>query len=338
MSGEQVLVTGGSGFVGAHCVVRLLLQGYRVRTTVRSSRRAADVRTMLQAGGAEPGDALSFAVADLTSDDGWAEAVTGCDYVLHVASPVPLAEPRDENELIGPARDGVLRVLGAARTAGVKRTVLTSSIVTVKYGHPADKRLFTEQDWTDPEQGQVSAYAKSKLLAERAAWDFVRNDGQGMELTVVNPVGIFGPALGPDKSLWSEQIDRMLTGRQPVLAQIHIGVVDVRDVADLHVRAMTDPAAAGERFLASAGTMSMRDIAVLLRTRLGDTADRVSTRVLPDWAVRLAARFSPRIAFVLPELGAVREASSEKARRMLGWQPRPAEEAVIDMANSLIQR
>lgn len=362
MSGELVLVTGGSGFIGAHCVRQLLQAGYRVRTTVRSASRQAEVRAMISADGVdgadgvEPGDALSFATADLMTDDGWPAAVDGCDYVLHVASPVPLAEPKREEELIAPARDGVLRVLGAARAAGVRRTVLTSSFAAVKFGHPAGKRIFTEADWSDPAGGEkMSAYAKSKLYAERAAWDLVATDsagrasggdsgggdsagGGGMELAVINPVGVFGPTLGPQPNLWADLIAKLLDGRQRMLPRMYVNVVDVRDVADLHVRAMTDPAAAGERFLASVGGMSLPQLAALLRDRLGDAAAKVSTRALPDWAVRVTARFSPRAAFVVPELGVIREASADKARQLLGWRPRPAEEAVLAMATSLIGR
>nr|WP_269327252.1 aldehyde reductase [Kineosporia mesophila] len=329
VSGELVLVTGGTGFVGAHCVARLLHEGFRVRTTVRSLRREADVRAMT----GENGPALSFAVADLMADDGWKQAVQGCDYVLHVASPVPQAKPRHEDEVIEPARQGALRVLQAARTAGVRRTVLTSSFAAVKYGH-GQQRTFTEADWSNPDGEEMAAYPKSKLAAERAAWDFVRQEG--MELAVVNPVAVFGPALGPDLSLWAGLIDSLLKGTLPALPKMTIGVVDVRDVADLHVRAMTDPAAAGERFLAAAGTLTLPQIAAVMRENLGDAAAQVPTRTMPDWAVRLAARFNPRAALAVPELGIVREASSQKAQDRLGWKPRPAQDSVLDQARSLL--
>jgi dihydroflavonol-4-reductase len=254
MSGETVLVTGGSGFVGVHCVLQLLGAGYRVRTTVRSLNRESDVRAMLKVGGVQPGDALSFAAADLNSDAGWPDAVSGCDYVLHVASPFPPAAPRHEDELIVPARDGALRVLRASRDAGVRRVVLTSSFAAIGYGHNAVNRPFTEEDWTDPTQ-DIGAYVKSKTLAERAAWDFIDQEGGRLELSVVNPVGVFGPVLGPDYSTSIMLVRRLVDGDVPGLPNMSFGVVDVRDVASLHLLAMTSPAAKGQRFLSISGIL-----------------------------------------------------------------------------------
>src|SRR5262245_44822718 len=194
---SKVLVTGGSGFVGSHCIAQLLAAGHEVRTTVRDLAREGVVRGMLKEGGADAGDRLTFAAADLTRDAGWAEAVAGCDFVLHVASPFPARAPRHEDELITPAREGTLRVLRAARDAGVKRVVLTSSFAAIGYGHPPRETAFDETSWTDPSAG-VSAYVKSKTLAERAAWDFIAAEGRSLELSVVNPVAVFGPVLGPD--------------------------------------------------------------------------------------------------------------------------------------------
>src|SRR5438270_6409410 len=194
-SQSTVLVSGGSGFVGAHCILQLLAAGYQVRTTVRNLKREADVRSMLQQGGVDAGDRLSFVAADLERDAGWSAAVAGCDYVLHVASPFPANVPKDENELIIPAREGALRVLRAARDAGVKRVVLTSSFAAIGYGQTPQAAPFNETNWTDPNSPGVSAYAKSKTLAERAAWDFVAQQGERLELSVVNPVGVFGPVL-----------------------------------------------------------------------------------------------------------------------------------------------
>ncbi|CDX12977.1 NAD-dependent epimerase/dehydratase [Mesorhizobium sp. ORS 3324] len=339
MSGELVLVTGGSGFLGAHSILALLKAGYRVRTTVRSARREADVLAMVKAGGAEPGDALSFAHADLTADVGWPEAAAGCRYILHVASPFPPGVPKHEDELIVPAREGALRVLRAARDAGVERVVLTSSFAAVGYGqtqvaaHP-----FTEENWTDL-SAKVSAYVKSKTLAaERAAWDFVAGQGGALELAVVNPVGIFGPVLGPDHSTSTEFIRRLLDGELPGLPRMMFGVVDVRDVAELHLRAMTNPAAKGERFLAISGDfMTVLEIAQTLKARLGSAASRVTTRVLPDWLVRFVGLFDKEAAQVVTELGKARNATGAKAKRLLGWAPRSREEALVATGESLIQ-
>lgn len=338
MSGELVLVTGGSGFLGAHCILALLKAGYRVRTTVRSASRKSDVLGMLKAGGAEPGDDLSFAVADLMADAGWAASVAGCDYVLHVASPFPFGVPKHEDDLIVPAREGALRVLRAARDAGVKRVVLTSSFAAIGYGQPpAGGRAFTEEDWTDP-SGRVSAYVKSKTLAERAAWDFIAAEGGSLELAVVNPVGIFGPVLGADHSTSTEFIRRLMDGAMPGLPRLSFGVVDVRDVADLHLRAMINPIARGERFLAVAGDfMTVRQMAETLKTRLGGSASRVSTRMLPDWLVRLVGLFSAEAAQIVPELGKVKNATSAKAVRMLGWAPRSREDALAATGESLVR-
>jgi dihydroflavonol-4-reductase len=288
---------------------------------------------MVTEGGADP-SALEFVEADLLSDDGWNAAVSGCVYVLHVASPFPEGVPKNADELIVPAREGTLRVLRAARAAGVKRVVLTSSFAAVGYGH-ADKTKFTEADWTDAGSPDVSPYAKSKTLAERAAWDFAAREG-GFELTTVNPVVVVGPVLGSHLSTSVQLIRRMLQGALPGLPQLSMGLVDVRDVADLHLRAMKVPEAAGQRFLAIAGPfLSLRDIALALKTRLGDDARRVPTRVVPNWVVKLVALFDRLAAQGLPELGRHREADSAKARAMLGWSPRSAEEALADTGRSL---
>ena len=333
---SKVLVTGGSGFVGAHVILQLVSAGHQVRTTVRDLNRESAVRAMLKAGGQEPGDSLSFVAADLVSDAGWREAVAGCDYVMHVASPIPPNAPRHEDELIVPAREGTLRVLRAARDANVKRVVLTSSCGAVYYGHPPQETPFDETSWTIL-NGDLTAYVKSKAIAERAAWDFIACDGRGLELSVVNPAGIFGPVLAPDYSSSVELITRLMNG-MPGCPRIYFGVVDVRDVADLHVRAMTHPSAKGERFIAVSGnSISMVEIARMLRSRLGPSAARVPRFQLPDWVVRLGARRDPSVRQLLPLLGKIRNATSEKARRVLGWTPRSNEKALIATAESLIR-
>ena len=336
---DLVLVTGGSGFLGAHCILALLEAGYRVRTTIRTPARAADVRSQLAAGGVDdPGDRLEFAIADLTSDDGWVDAVAGCRFVLHVASPFPSKQPKDPDELIRPARDGALRVLRAARDAGVERVVLTSSFAAIGYGHPPTDRPFTEEDWTELDSGRpISAYVQSKTIAERAAWAFIHAEGGALQLATVNPVGILGPVLGPDVSSSIELIRLVKEGRLPRLPDVHFGIVDVRDVAELHLLAMTRPEADGQRFLAIAGeVMSAQEVALLIRGHLGETAGRrVSTKLMPPWMLKAAAPFSRRVRDALPDLGTARRASGEKARRVLGWSPRTREEAVIATVDTL---
>jgi nucleoside-diphosphate-sugar epimerase len=335
---STVLVTGGSGFIGSHCILQLLAAGHQVRTTVRSPKREADVRAMLQHGGAEPGDRLSFVVADLESDAGWPQAVAGCQYVLHVASPFPSNVPKHEDELILPAREGSLRVLRAACDAGVQRVVLTSSFAAIGYGHKPQQAPFDETSWTNPQGDDVLPYVKSKALAERAAWDFMAKEGGNLELAVVNPVGVFGPVLGPDYSTSILLVQRLMDGAMPGCPRLYFGVVDVRDVADLHLRAMTHPAARGERFLAVAGDfMSIRDIALVLKSRLGAAARRVPTRQLPNWLVRLAALRDPAVKQILPELGKFKNATNAKAKSVLGWAPRSREEAIVASAESLVQ-
>jgi len=334
---STVLVTGGSGFVGSHVILQLLNTGHIVRTTVRSLTREQSVREMLRDAGADPGDRLLFFAADLLRDEGWAEAVAGCDYVIHVASPIPIAPPKTEDELIVPARDGVLRVLRAARDGKVRRVVFTSTCGAIYYGHPPQIAPFDETSWTDVNGGEMSAYVKSKAIAERAAWDFMKTEGGALELSVVNPSGIFGPVLGADFSSSIELVKRLMNGMLGC-PQLYFGVVDVRDVADLHLRAMTNPAAKGERFIAVSGhVMSMLDIATVLKARLGQKANKVPTRQLPNWIVRIAARFDPGMRTLLPMLGKIRNVTSAKAERVLGWKPRSREEAIVATAESLLK-
>lgn len=338
MAGELVLVTGGSGFIGAHCIVQLLQKGYSVRTTVRNLAREQEVRAMVRQGGVEAGDRLTFAAADLTSDAGWPEAVAGCAYVLHVASPFPPAIPQHEDELIIPAREGALRVLRVARDAGVKRVVLTSSFASIGYGQKPKGRPFNETDWTDPAGDDVRAYVKSKTLAEKAAWDFIAKEGGALELSVVCPVGVFGPVLGPDYSTSILLVQRLMDGAMPGCPRLYFGAVDVRDVAGMHIECMTNPAAKGERFLSVAGEfLSIAQIARILKRRLGAAAKRVPTMELPDFMVRLAAMRDPAVQQILPELGKRKDGSNEKARRLLGWTFISNEECLVATAESMLQ-
>lgn len=335
---STVLVTGGSGFVGIHVLLQLLAAGHEVRTTVRRPERRDDVQAMLREGGAASPENLSFFTADLVRDEGWREAATGCDYVLHVASPLSTSVPKDENEMIIPARDGTLRVLRAAREAGVRRVVFTSSVGAISYGHPSRDKPFDETEWTKLDGADVQPYIKSKTLAERAAWDFMAREGGALELSVVNPVGIFGPVLGPDFSGSIEIVKSLLDGIMPAVPRVYFGLVDVRDVADLHLRAMTAPEAKGQRFIAASGeTLSILDIARVLRRELGPRARRVPRLQAPDWVVRLAARRIPLLRAVTPMLGKVRHSNSAKARSLLGWQARSHEEAILSTAESLIR-
>jgi nucleoside-diphosphate-sugar epimerase len=292
---------------------------------------------MLKQAGADPGSRLSFIAADLENEAGWPEAVAGCEYVLHVASPFPAGIPKHEDELIVPAREGALRVLRASRAAGVKRVVMTSSFAAIGYGQKPQSTPYDETNWTDP-SGDLTAYVKSKTLAERAAWDFIASEGGKLELSVVNPVGVFGPVLGPDYATSILLVQRLMDGAMPGCPRLYFGVVDVRDVADLHIRAMTHPAARGERFLAVAGDfMSIREIAKVLKDRLGAAAKKVPTRQLPDWLVRVAALRDPAVKQILPELGKTKNATGEKARRLLSWAPRSHQEALVATAESLLQ-
>jgi len=317
MNDERVLVTGGSGFIGGHCIAELIQAGYRVHTTIRSSAREADVRTMVAACGVVARERLTFTVADLTSDGGWPEAVADCDYVLHVASPFPPDDPEHEEDVIVPARDGTLRVLRAARDAGIRRVVLTSSFAAVGYGHGTLDREFTEEDWTNLDGRGITAYVKSKVLAERAAWDFINTEGRQTELTVINPVATFGPVFSDDLSSSIVPILTLILTRGHQMANVSFPVADVRDVADVHRRAMTHPAAAGERFIVccDGGPITMLDAAYILR----------------DWT-RVGAVIGATV------IGDIRRPSNRKAKVVLGWTPRqPIDEALLSTAGSLVR-
>lgn len=335
---STVLVTGGSGFIGSHCILQLLAVGHQVRTTVRDMKREPQVRALLKEGGSEPGDRVQFFAANLERDSGWAEAAAGCDYVLHVASPFPPGLPKHEDELIVPAREGALRVLRASRDAGVKRVVMTSSFAAIGYGHPEQVEPFDETSWTNPDAPDVMPYSKSKTLAERAAWDFIAREGGALELSVVNPVGVFGPVLGGDYATSILIVQKMLDGSMPGVPKLVFGCVDVRDVADLHLRAMTHPSAKSERLLAVAGDfVTLLEIAKMLRARMGAAARKVPTRELPDTLVKLFRYIDPAVKQILPELGKRKNATSAKAQRELGWKPRSVEESVVATGESLVK-
>jgi dihydroflavonol-4-reductase len=332
---KTVLVTGGSGYLGGWCVVELLRRGYRVRTTVRDLAREAEVRATVGTQ-VDAGERLTVLAADLLDDAGWEDAVDGCDYVLHVASPFPPAQPKDPDELIVPARDGTLRVLKASLDAGVDRIVVTSSVAAISgSGKPVHGRPLDEQDWSDPDNPKLSPYARSKTIAERAAWDFMRERGASEKLATVNPGAIIGPVLNDDRSFSLQAIERLLGG-MPGVPRIGFSFVDVRDVADLEIRAMTAPEAGGERFVAVTTFQWMADIATVLRSRMGEAAAKVPSRSIPNFVVRGMAIFDPGVRSIVGQLGRKTEASSEKARDRLGWSPRPIDETIVECAQSLL--
>ncbi len=332
---QTVLVTGGSGFLGGWCVIELLRRGYTVRTTVRSLSREPQVRATVTSE-VDPGERLRVLVADLTSDDGWPEAAQGCDYVLHVASPFPPKQPKDPDELIVPAREGTLRVLRASLDAGVKRVVVTSSIAAIRLSEGAAERPLDETDWTDPDGPGLTPYVRSKTIAEQAAWDLVRERGEEDRLAVVNPGAIIGPALNDDHSYSLEVVQRLLDG-MPGMPRLGFSLVDVRDVADLELKAMTAPEAGGERFIAATRFLWMAEIGEVLRERLGEAASKVPTRTVPNLLVRAMALFDPGIRSVVGGLGKRTELSSEKAKGSLGWAPRPVEDTIAETGESLIR-
>lgn len=331
-----VLVSGGSGFLGSWCVVELLRRGHTVRTTVRGPARETEVRAAV-ASQVDAGERLSVHTAELNGDDGWAEAVAGCDYVLHVASPFPAAQPKDPDELIVPARDGTLRVLGAALDAGAQRVVVTSSVAAITGGRNGHPGPLTEEDWSDPGNPKLTPYAKSKTIAEQAAWDLVRDRGEVGRLAVVNPGAILGPVIGNASSFSLQMVERLLNG-MPGAPRIGYSIVDVRDVADLQIRAMTAPEAGGERFIAAESFLWMPEVAAILRERLGEAAAKVPSRTAPNFLVRAMALVDPGARTVVGQLGKRTELSHEKAERALGWSPRPAAETVVECARSLAAR
>jgi len=335
-SGGAVLVTGGTGFLGGWCIASLLERGFDVRTTVRDLAREKAVRDAVAAAGIDPSSGLKVFAADLTSDAGWAEAVAGCRYVLHVASPFPPTQPKNPDELIVPARDGALRVLRAALDAGVERVAMTSSVAAVRSDRDSSETApYTEADWTDGDDVSRTPYVRSKALAERAAWQHVRTAGAEDRLAVINPGAIIGPALNDDHSYSLQAIQRLLTG-MPAAPRLGFPFVDVRDVADLHIRALSDPAGGGERFIASDRFLWVSEVAAILRERLGDAAKKVPTRVAPNVLIRALALFDGSLRSVVSDLGQESWVSSEKARTTLGWTTRPVEDSIEDCARSLV--
>ncbi|WP_407940059.1 NAD-dependent epimerase/dehydratase family protein [Nakamurella leprariae] len=337
---SHVLVTGGSGFIAGHVIVQLLGQGHTVRTTVRSLAKEDAVRAVLREAGLTHDEALSFVEADLVSDAGWAEAVRATDFVIHVASPIHTGKVKDEDEVIAPARDGALRVLRAARNAGVRRLVLTSAFHAVGFGHGHIDHVFTEDDWSPLDGPGVDVYGRSKILAEQAAWDFIAQPGSEMELTTILPVAVMGPVMGSDISGANHIIQSSLNGDMPGYPNMFVPIVDVRDVAAAHVAAMTAPGAAGQRFLIGTGepAIAMKEIGAILRSDLGTKASKVPTRSIPDFIVKATALFRDEYKSVAADLGYTKRVSNDKARTILDLTPRPAREAITAAGRSMIDR
>ncbi|MFA5899691.1 MAG: NAD-dependent epimerase/dehydratase family protein [Hyphomicrobium sp.] len=336
MSTQKVLVTGASGFIAKYVIAELLRQGYQVQATLRNLDRAGEARRGIAGAGASA-DGVTFFQADLLSDEGWDAAVEGCTYVMHVASPFPLKHTKDADTLIRPAREGAVRVLKAATRAGVKRVVLTSSVVAITLPWPEASlgHVFDETDWTNPERPDISAYVVSKTLAERAAWEYVKETPGAPELAVVNPAFVLGPAADADLSTSLEVIRLIGTGAYPAAPKLGFPISDVRDVAVSHVLAMTTPAAAGERFLTANGFMRLIEVSRLVKEALPDLARKVPKGELPDFLVRVVALVDTRLKAVLPDLGFPRPITNAKAHRILGQTFRSPKEAVISAATSL---
>jgi dihydroflavonol-4-reductase len=329
-----VFVSGGSGYIAGFLIRQLVAEGWRVHATVRDLGKEQEVRDAL----AVDNNRLRFFAADLMRDEGWAEAMAGCSHAAHVASPIPPTVPRHEDELVVPAREGALRALRAAKTAGVRRFVMTSSAAAIAYGHGKGVRTFTEKDWTNVDGPGAYPYVKSKTIAERAARDFVAKEGGGIEFVTINPSAVLGPVMSEDYSPSILVVKKLLDGAMPGCPDFGFGVVDVRDLADLHVRALTAPNMAGERFIASGVFYKMIDVARVLKEGLGEKARKVPTRKLPDFAVRLFALFDPAVRIVSSEIGNVRNMDASHAREILGWKTRPEPQTILDTARSLIER
>jgi dihydroflavonol-4-reductase len=339
---DRVLVTGATGFIAQHCMLQLLEAGYEVRGTARSADRTAEVAAILSPHLSDEArgrlDSLNVVAADLTGDHGWRDAVEGCRFVMHVASPLPRGVVKDENELIGPARDGALRVLRAANDAGVARVVLTSSLSAVIYGKDRS-RLFTEADWSNLDGQRIGAYDKSKTIAERASWEYMASvkDESSMELTAINPGLVLGPLLSSDWGTSGEMVKRIMEHKVPAIPNINFATVDVRDVASAHVVAMVSPEAAGERFLCAEANHSMMEIAQILKTNYSVQGFKIPTGRLPSFVIKTMAIFDTTVRLALNDLDSLQNVDTTKIRTVLKWRPRDLREMTTAMADSMIE-
>ena len=327
---EKVLVTGATGYIGLHCVQQLLNQGYAVNGSVRSPERKEEVFEALQKHNT-PTENLNLFTFNLTEDDGWDEGMEGCDYLLHIASPIAL-ENHNEDFFVKPAVAGVKRAFKYAKKHNLKKVVLTSSVAAI-FDTLEEKTDYDETDWSDPENPSISHYAKSKTLAEKAAWDFVDNEDNPFELAVINPALVIGPSLSGDLGESNKAIAMVTTGKMPVAVPLQFGYVDVRDVAAAHLLAMQNSNSNGERFALAEKDLWYKDVAKVLRD---NGFDKAPTFNVPVWLAKILANFSKELKVTLPYLGRVRSVkNTTKAKDILGWNPRPAEESIIDIAEQI---
>ena len=329
-----VLVTGGSGFLGGRAIIDLLERGYDVRTTVRSKSKGPRIEENISNELGRPAG-IEFFEADLSSDQGWTEAVAGCRYVLHIASPFPPNKPKDPQELIKPAVDGATRVIGAALDAGVERIVMTSSVAAIRGGENPEDRFYTEDDWTDVDA--VAAYPQSKTLAEQAAWDLVDQRGERHKLATICPSAILGPVMPDDDSFSLEAIQRLLGG-MPAVPEIGFSWVDVRDVSAAHIAAMEKPEAGGQRFIASGPFLWLLEVSKIRKEKLPDLASKAPTRKAPKFMVRIMAIFDPGARALIQDIGQRNDFDTTRATEVLGITARPVEETIVDCAKSLAAR
>jgi nucleoside-diphosphate-sugar epimerase len=333
---DRVLLTGISGFLGGHTALALLKAGFAIRGTTRNPAKADQVRATLAKAGGDV-SAVEFATLDLTSDVGWPEAAQGCRYLMHTASPFVISMPKDKMELIGPAVAGTERALRAGLAAGVERIVLTSSFAAIGYGHDkARTAAFTAKDWTNLEGRGLNAYIESKTRAERRAWEVMKEAGREKDLVAINPTLILGPLLDEDPGTSALLIKRMLNGSLPALPRLSFMVVDVRDVADAHVAALTKPEAGGHRFALGEGPVSFADLAQMLRRRFPDHAGKIPSRQLPDWVFRIFAFVDRDARSNVGELGVVKRLDPAAGVALLGHAMITPERALIATAESLV--
>jgi len=331
---STVIVTGASGYIASHVIKQLLEEGYAVRGTLRTLSCGELLKENLSKY-IDVSD-LTFVKADLLKDDNWGAAMQGGDFLIHMASPVPMKEPDDENNLIKPARDGAIRALKAAQGAGIKRIVLTSSIAAISSGLNVHRK-YNEEDWSDLDNlnGSMLAYTKSKILAEKAAWEFVK--GTDIALTTIHPSVVIGPLIGSRHSSSTEVIRRIIQGKDPGWPKLGFSFVDVRDVANAHVKALQLSEARGNRFICSNKYLWMSEIALILKKYLKPRGRKIKTWELPDFMVKLVALFDPTVKMLLPELGRKSEFDTSKIRTQLSWSPRSIEKSICDTAQSLIE-